>query len=150
MIKRTAGGGIGVRTNVIVRVWDLDWNLISVHRSHNTWTEAGLDVLRDWTYGDFTEDHITHIAWCDASGNEWARDLITQRIRTTTNQYKIRQYLGSATSANGYVLGIVKAYNAVSGGVEFASDTFDAVGIAKTASIQITVEWTHTFADGGT
>ena len=39
--------------------------------------------------------------------------------------------------------------NAQSGGTQFAEAVFDAIGIAKTANNQITVEWTHTFADGG-
>lgn len=140
---------IKVNTNVVVKVWDLDWNLISTHKSHNTWTTAGLNVLRDWLSGDFTEDHITHIAWLDTGATERARDLVTQRVVTTDKVLLIRQYLPSSSSANGYTLATVKAYNAATGGVLFASDVFDATGITKTSSTQITVEWTHTFADGG-
>lgn len=142
-------GTIKMKTNVVVKVWDLDWNLISTHRSHNTWTTAGLNVLRDWLSGDFTDGHITHIAWIDTGGTERARDLVTQRVTTTDKQLLIRQYLPSNSSANGYTLDTVKAYNAATGGTEFASDEFDASGIAKTSSVQITVEWTHTFSDGG-
>jgi hypothetical protein len=61
-----------------------------------------------------------------------------------------RQYLPSASSANGYTLNRIRAYNAQTGGTRFAEATFDAVGVAKTTNNQITVEWTHTFADGGT
>jgi hypothetical protein len=146
MINRTAGGSIGVKTNVVVKVWDLDWNLISVHKSHNTWTTAGLNVLRNWLSGDFSDDHITHIAWVDTGGTERARDLVTQRIVTTDAVLEIRQFLPSSSTANGYTLDTVKAYNAASGGVLFASDEFGVTGIAKTSSTQITVEWTHTFA----
>jgi hypothetical protein len=149
MIERTAGGSIGITTNVVVRVWDLDWNLISEHRSHNTWTTGGLNVLRNWLSGNFSARHITHIAWVDTGGTERARDLVTQRVITTDKVLLIRQFLPSASSANGYTLNTIKAYNASIGGVEFASDVFDAVGISKTSSTQITVEWTHTFADGG-
>lgn len=138
-----------VETNVVVRVWDQDWNLISEHKSHNAWTDAGLNVLRDWLSGDFSDDHITHIAWVDTGGTERARDLVTQRVTTTDKQLLIRQYLPSSSSANGYTLDTVKAYNAASGGTLFAEAVFEPLGITKTGSIQITVEWTHTFADGG-
>ena len=135
-----------VETNVVVRVWDQDWNLISEHKSHNAWTDAGLNVLRDWLSGDFSDDHITHIAWVDTGGTERARDLVTQRVTTTDKQLLIRQYLPSSSSANGYTLDTVKAYNAASGGTLFAEAVFEPLGITKTGSIQITVEWTHTFA----
>lgn len=135
-----------VETNVVVRVWDQDWNLISEHKSHNAWTDAGLNVLRDWLSGDFSDDHITHIAWVDTGGTERARDLVTQRVTTTDKQLLIRQYLPSSSSANGYTLDTVKAYNAASGGTLFAEAVFEPLGITKTGSIQITVDWTHTFA----
>jgi hypothetical protein len=61
-----------------------------------------------------------------------------------------RQYLPSATPSNGYTLNRIRAYNAQTGGTRFADAEFDPVGVAKTANNQITVEWTHSFADGGT
>jgi hypothetical protein len=135
-----------VETNVVVRVWDQDWNLISEHKSHNAWTDAGLNVLRDWLSGDFSEHHIRYIGWGDTSGNEYARDLVTQRIKTTSKKLMIRQYLPSSSSANTYTLDTLRAYNEASGGTLFAEAVFEPLGITKTGSIQITVEWTHTFA----
>ena len=149
MNNRTAGGSIGVNTNVVVKVWDLNWNLISVHKSHNTWTTAGLNILRNWLSGDFSDGHITHIAWVDTGGTERARDLVTQRVVTTDAVLELRRFLPSSSNANGYTLDTVKAYNPASGGTLFASDEFDAVGRSKTSSTQLTLEWTHTFADGG-
>jgi len=142
-------GNIRVKSNVKIIVWE-DGLPIDYIESHNTWTTAGLNVLRDWLSGDFTEDHITHIAWLDTGATERARDIVTQRVVTTDGVLLIRQYLPSSSNANGYTLDTVSAYNAATGGVMFASDEFDASGIAKTSSTQITVEWTHTFADGGT
>ena len=141
-------GNIRVKSNVKIIVWE-DGLPIDYIESHNTWTTAGLNVLRDWLSGDFTEDHITHIAWLDTGATERARDIVTQRVVTTDGVLLIRQYLPSSSTANGYTLDTVSAYNAAIGGVLFASDEFDSSGIAKTSSTQITVEWTHTFADGG-
>jgi len=93
---------------------------------------------------------VTHIAWLDAGGVERARDIVTQRVLPGDGSLLIRQYLPSATSANGHTLTTIRAYNAQSGGTQFAEAVFDAIGIAKTANNQITVEWTHAFADGGT
>ena len=148
MINKTAGGSILIKSNLKLIVWE-DGIPIDYIESHNTWTTAGLNVLRNWLSGDFSDDYITHIAWIDTGATERARDLVTQRTVTTDGVLLIRQYLPSSSTANGYTLDTVKAYNAATGGVEFASDEFDASGIAKTSSIQITVEWTHTFADGG-
>jgi hypothetical protein len=81
---------------------------------------------------------------------ERARDIVTQRLVTANKAVLFRQYLPSATPSNGYTLNRIRAYNAQTGGTQFAEAVFDAVGVAKTANNQITVEWTHSFADGGT
>ena len=136
-----------VRSNVVVQVWAGE-QLLRTYRAHNTWGTAGLNALRNWL-GGVAGTPITHIAWLDASGNERARDIVTQRDATTDGSLLLRQYLPSATSANGYTLTTVRAYNAQSAGTLFAEAVFDVTGVAKTDSIQITVEWTHAFADEG-
>jgi hypothetical protein len=136
-----------VRDNVIVTVFE-NGRAINRFTAHNTWGTAGLNSIRDWFAG-IGGTPVTHIAWADASGNEWARDLVTQRVYTTDKTLLIRQYLSSASTANGHTITTVRAYNAQSGGTMFAEAVFDAVGVAKTTNNQITVEWTHTFADGG-
>lgn len=106
-------------------------------------------MIRDWFAG-LSRVPVTHIAWLDAGGVERARDIVTQRVIPGDGTFLIRQYLPSATSANGHTLTTIRAYNAQSGGTAFAEAVFDAAGVAKTPNNQITVEWTHTFADGGT
>lgn len=139
---------IRVHSNVVVQVWQGS-RLLRTYRAHNTWGTDGLNALRNWLAGAGGTP-ITHIAWVDPSGNERARDIVTQRVVTTDKTFLIRQYLPSATSANGYTLTTVRAYNAQTGGTRFAEAEFDPVGVAKTDNVQITVEWTHEFADGGT
>ena len=136
-----------VRSNVVVRVWAGE-QLLRTCRAHNTWGTAGLNALRNWLAG-VAGTPITHIAWLDTGGVERARDIVTQRDVTTDGSLLLRQYLPSATSANSYSLTTVRAYNAQSAGTLFAEAEFDPVGVAKTDNIQITVEWTHVFADGG-
>ena len=136
-----------VADNVVVVVWE-DGKPVKTCRVHNTWSTAGLNALRNWLTG-LGGTPITHIAWVDSSGVERARDIVTQRLVPSDKTLLFRQYLPSATSANGYTLTTIRAYNAQSGGTQFAEAVFDAIGIAKTANNQITVEWTHSFADGG-
>ena len=137
-----------VADNVVVVVWE-DGKPVKTCRVHNTWSTAGLNALRNWLTG-LGGTPITHIAWVDSSGVERARDIVTQRLVPSDKTLLFRQYLPSATSANGYTLTTIRAYNAQSGGTRFAEAVFDAAGVAKTTNNQITVEWTHTFADGGT
>jgi hypothetical protein len=139
-----------VADNVVVVVWE-DGKPVKTCRVHNTWSTAGLNALRNWLTG-LGGTPITHIAWVDSSGVERARDIVTQRYINPAAPESImfRQYLPSASSANGYTLTTIRAYNAQTGGTRFADAEFDPVGVAKTANNQITVEWTHTFADGGT
>ena len=137
-----------VADNVVVVVWE-DGKPVKTCRVHNTWSTAGLNALRNWLTG-LGGTPITHIAWVDSSGVERARDIVTQRLVPGDKTILFRQYLPSATSANGYTLNRIRAYNAQTGGTRFAEATFDAVGVAKTPNNQITVEWTHEFADGGT
>ena len=139
---------VTVRDNVVVRVWERG-AVVRTYRTHNTWGTAGLNMIRNWFAG-LGGTPVTHIAWADAGGVERARDIVTQRVLPGDGSLLIRQYLPSATSANGHTLTTTRAYNAQSGGTQFAEAVFDAIGIAKTANNQITVEWTHTFADGGT
>ena len=138
---------VRVQDNVVVREWR-NGVVVRTFRAHNTWGTAGLNMIRDWFAG-LSRVPVTHIAWLDAGGVERARDIVTQRVLPGDGSLLIRQYLPSATSANGYTLTTIRAYNAQSGGTQFAEAVFDAIGIAKTANNQITVEWTHTFADGG-
>ena len=138
---------VTVRDNVVVRVWERG-AVVRTYRTHNTWGAAGLNAIRNWFSG-LGGTPVTHIAWADAGGVERARDIVTQRVILEEGALLIRQYLPSATSANGHTLTTIRAYNAQSGGTQFAEAVFDAIGIAKTANNQITVEWTHTFADGG-
>jgi len=138
---------VTVRDNVVVRVWERG-AVVRTYRTHNTWGAAGLNAIRNWFSG-LGGTPVTHIAWVDAGGVERARDVVTQRVLPGDGSLLIRQYLPSATSANGHTLTTIRAYNAQSGGTRFAEAVFDAIGIAKTANNQITVEWTHTFADGG-
>lgn len=137
-----------VADNVVVVVWE-DGKPVKTCRVHNTWSTAGLNALRNWLTG-LGGTPITHIAWVDSSGVERARDIVTQRLVPSDKTILFRQYLPSATSANGYALTRIRAYNAQTGGTRFADAEFDPVGVAKTANNQITVEWTHSFADGGT
>jgi len=139
---------VRVQDNVVVRVWERG-AVVRTFQVHNTWGTAGLNMIRDWFAG-LSRVPVTHIAWLDAGGVERARDIVTQRVLPGDGSLLIRQYLPSATSANGHTLTTIRAYNAQSGGTRFAEAVFDAIGIAKTANNQITVEWTHTFADGGT
>ena len=136
-----------VQDNVVVREW-CTGAVVRTYQAHNTWGTAGLNAIRDWFAG-LSRVPVTHIAWLDAGGVERARDIVTQRVLPGDGSLLIRQYLPSATSANGHTLTTIRAYNAQSGGTQFAEAVFDAIGIAKTANNQITVEWTHTFADGG-
>ena len=138
---------VRVQDNVVVREW-CNGAVVRTFQAHNTWGTAGLNAIRDWFAG-LSRVPVTHIAWLDAGGVERARDIVTQRVLPGDGSLLIRQYLPSATSANGYTLTTVRAYNAQTGGTRFAEAVFDAIGIAKTANNQITVEWTHTFADGG-
>ena len=144
---RSVESTVRVRDNVVVREWR-NGVVVRTFRVHNTWGTAGLNALRDWLAGQGGTP-VTHIAWLDAGGVERARDIVTQRVLPGDGSLLIRQYLPSATSANGHTLTTIRAYNAQSGGTQFAEAVFDAIGIAKTANNQITVEWTHTFADGG-
>jgi hypothetical protein len=139
---------VRVQDNVVVREW-CNGVVVRTFRAHNTWGTAGLNMIRDWFAG-LSRVPITHIAWVDAGGVERARDIVTQRVIPGDGSLLIRQYLPSATSANGHTLTTIQAYNAQSGGTRFAEAVFDAAGVAKTTNNQITVEWTHTFADGGT
>jgi hypothetical protein len=143
-------GTVIVKDNVVVTVWEAGKPAKTYH-VHNTWGTAGLNALRNWFAG-LGGTPITHIAWVDTAGVERARDIVTQRYINPAAPESImfRQYLPSASSANGYTLTTIRAYNAQTGGTRFAEATFDAVGVAKTANNQITVEWTHSFADGGT
>ena len=138
---------VRVQDNVVVREWR-NGVVVRTFRAHNTWGTAGLNMIRDWFAG-LSRVPVTHIAWLDAGGVERARDIVTQRVLPGDGSLLIRQYLPSATSANGHTLTTIRAYNAQFGGTQFAEAVFDAIGIAKTANNQITVEWTHTFADGG-
>ena len=139
---------VRVQDNVVVREWR-NGVVVRTFRAHNTWGTAGLNMIRDWFAG-LSRVPVTHIAWLDAGGVERARDIVTQRVILGEGVLLIRQYLPSATSANGHTLTTIRAYNAQSGGTRFAEAVFDAAGVAKTTNNQITVEWTHTFADGGT
>jgi hypothetical protein len=139
---------VRVQDNVVVREW-CNGAVVRTFQAHNTWGTAGLNMIRDWFAG-LSRVPITHIAWVDAGGVERARDIVTQRVIPGDGSLLIRQYLPSATSANGHTLTTIQAYNAQSGGTRFAEAVFDAAGVAKTTNNQITVEWTHTFADGGT
>jgi len=143
---RTTRSTVVVRDNVVVREWR-NGVVVRTFQVHNTWGTAGLNVIRDWFAG-LSQVPVTHIAWLDAGGVERARDIVTQRVLPGDGSLLIRQYLPSATSANGHTLTTIRAYNAQSGGTQFAEAVFDAIGIAKTANNQITVEWTHAFADG--
>lgn len=139
---------VRVQDNVVVREWR-NGVVVRTFRVHNTWGTAGLNAIRNWFSG-LGGTPVTHIAWLDAGGVERARDIVTQRVIPGDRTFLIRQYLPSATSANGHTLTTIRAYNAQSGGTRFAEAVFDAAGVAKTTNNQITVEWTHTFADGGT
>ena len=136
-----------VRDNVVVREWR-NGVVVRTFRAHNTWGTAGLNMIRDWFAG-LSRVPITHIAWVDAGGVERARDIVTQRVIPGDGTFLVRQYLPSMTTGNGHTLTTIRAYNAQSGGTAFAEAIFDTTGVAKTSNNQITVEWTHTFADGG-
>jgi hypothetical protein len=138
---------VTVIDNVVVRVWERG-AVVRTYWTHNTWGAAGLNAIRNWFSG-LGGTPVTHIAWVDENGVERARDIVTQRVILGEGTLLIRQYLPSATSANGHTLTTIRAYNAQSGGTRFAEAVFDAAGVAKTTNNQITVEWTHTFADGG-
>lgn len=139
---------VRVQDNVVVREW-CNGAVVRTFQAHNTWGTAGLNAIRNWFAGQGGTP-VTHIAWVDENGVERARDIVTQRVLPGDGSLLIRQYLPSATSANGHTLTTIQAYNAQSGGTRFAEAVFDAAGVAKTTNNQITVEWTHTFADGGT
>ena len=145
---RTTESTVVVKDNVVVTVWEAG-KPVKTYHAHNTWGIAGLNALRNWFAG-LGGTPITHIAWVDTAGVERARDIVTQRLVTANKAVLFRQYLPSATPSNGYTLNRIRAYNAQTGGTQFAEAVFDAVGVAKTANNQITVEWTHSFADGGT
>ena len=144
---RTTESTVVVKDNVVVTVWEAGKPVKSYH-AHNTWGIAGLNALRNWFAG-LGGTPITHIAWVDTAGVERARDIVTQRLVTADKAVLFRQYLPSATPSNGYTLNRIRAYNAQTGGTQFGDAEFDPVGVAKTANNQITVEWTHSFADGG-
>ena len=138
------------KPNVIIRGWrgDVVERTIEIH---NEWGTAGLTALRNWVASVATTPP-THVAWVDDGGVERARDTITQRVLDVDGSgdptLLIRQFLPSATLANGFDIDTVRLYNAATGGTEFAEATFSPA-ISKTDEIQITVEWTHTFSDGG-
>jgi hypothetical protein len=144
---RTTESTVVVKDNVVVTVWEAG-KPVKTYHAHNTWGIAGLNALRNWFAG-LGGTPITHIAWVDTAGVERARDIVTQRSVTVDKTVLIRQYLPSATPSNGYTLNRIRAYNAQTNGTQFAEAAFDAVGVAKTANNQITVEWAHSFADGG-
>ncbi len=146
-MKQKTDTTVKVKTNVKIIVWE-NGIPIDYQEMHNAWQDAGLNVIRDWLSGDFSEDHITHIAWCEAGGTERARDVVTQYVTSTNKTLLIRQYLPSNSAANGFTLQKLRAYNAATGGTLFAEVDFTS-GVSKTSSIQITAEWTHTFADDG-
>ncbi|MFA5408838.1 MAG: hypothetical protein WC343_08740 [Bacilli bacterium] len=139
---------VRVQDNVVVREW-CNGAVVRTFQAHNTWGTAGLNAIRNWFAGQGGTP-VTHIAWVDENGVEGARDIVTQRVLLGDGTFLIRQYLPSVTSANGRTLTTLRAYNAQSGGTQFAEVVYDAVGIAKTANNQITADWTHVFADGGT
>ena len=132
-----------INTNVCVRVWDLEGNLISEHEAHNMWTEAGLNVLRDWISGKFTHGYLSHIAWIDTDGTEASRAAVTKFETDVSKALKIRQYLPSY-EGNGFTLNRLRAYNAQTGGVMLAEVTFNSSGVLKSTGAQITADWTHT------
>ena len=91
---------VRVRDNVVVREWR-NGAVVRTFRVHNTWGTAGLNAIRDWFAG-LSRVPVTHIAWLDAGGVERARDIVTQRVIPGDGSLLIRQYLPSATSANGH------------------------------------------------
>jgi hypothetical protein len=146
MITEKLRGTVRIKTNLRLLVYE-NGALIDEQNIHNEWGIAGLNQIRDFLAGE-APGHISHIAWLDASGNEWTRDVVTQYVTTTDATLLIRQFLPSASAANGHTIAKIRAYDAVTGGVMFAEATF-ASSVAKTSSIQITAEWTHVFSDDG-
>jgi hypothetical protein len=104
-------GTVIVKDNVVVTVWEAGM-LVKTYHVHNTWGTAGLNALRNWFAG-LGGTPITHIAWVDTAGVERARDIVTQRLVTADKAVMFRQYLPSASSANGYTLNRIRAYNAL-------------------------------------
>ena len=139
------------KPNVIIRVWrgDIVERTIEIH---NEWGSAGLAALRNWVASVATTPPPSHVEWVDVDGVGRARDTITQRVLDVDGSgdptLLIRQFLPSATLANGHDIDTVRLFNSATGGTEFAEATFSPA-ISKTDEIQITVEWTHTFTDGG-
>jgi len=142
-IRRQVKTRGGCSSNVIIEVHDLVGDLLSREEVHNAWSEAGLDAIRNWAYGDSITG-FTHIAWIDSTANERVREAVTQRIKSDTNELTIKQYL-SSTTGNDYTYDTVTVYNASSGGTAFASASFTE--IEKTAAKQITITWVFTWSD---
>ena len=133
-------------TNLKLFVYD-NGKLVDVQEVHNAWEDDGLDEIRDFL-ATGTANHMTHIAGIDDGDTERARDVITQIQNSVTKTVFIRQYLPSASTANGYTIDKIAVYSAASGGTKFAEAEFTS-SVAKTSSIQITAEWTHPLADDG-
>jgi len=146
MIIEKLRGTVRIKTNLRLLVYE-NGELVEEQNVHNAWGTAGLNQIRDYLAGE-APGYISHIAWIDNSDVERARDAVTQHVTTTDATLLIRQFLPSASLANGYTLAKIRAYSAATGGVMFAEAAF-ASSVAKTSSIQITAEWTHVFSDDG-
>jgi len=146
MIIEKLRGTVRIKTNLRLLVYE-NGELIEEQNIHNAWGTTGLNQIRDYLAGE-SPGHISHIAWIDDSDTERARDVVTQYVTTTDATLLIRQFLPSASTANGYTIAKIRAYDALSGGNMFAEAAFSST-VAKTSSIQITAEWTHVFSDDG-
>ncbi len=146
MITEKLRGTVRIKTNLRLLIYE-NGELVEEQNVHNAWGTAGLNQIRDYLAG-VSFGHISHIAWVDDSDVEQARDAVTQHITTTDATLLIRQFLPSATLANGHTIAKIRAYSAATGGVMFAEAAFSSP-VAKTSSIQITAEWTHVFSDDG-
>lgn len=147
-----APGTIRARVNVRIETFDARtgekrgevW-------AHNRAVDVGLNLLRDYLYGD-TPTHITHgavgtddtapAAADTALGAEEFRDVIAARIKG--DQSLTIQFVLSSQMANGVTLNEAGLFNDDTAGTMYARVVTDPV--EKTSDISALYTWTLSFA----
>jgi hypothetical protein len=142
-----------LKANVLVETFDVrTGEKLSESRHSNMAVDSGLNLLRDFLYGD-GPTHITHgavgtdtaatVAGDTALTTEVFRDVIAARVKGT--QSLTLQFVLGSTHANGSTLTEAGLFNASSGGTMYARVVTSAVN--KTALVSVLYTWTLSFAN---
>lgn len=144
---------VRLRANVDVDVFDArTGRLLSRQAKHNLTVTAGLNLIRDFLYGDAVAA-LSHLAVGTGStaaaltdttlGTEVFRAALTQKTKASGSL--VLKYYLPAGSANGNTLREVGLFNAASTGTLYARVVL-GTAIVKTISISVTFTWTLTWS----